>query len=101
TLIGCLFVKELAAVRFAYRVAALLSAAEKRDYEELSTFRQQVSQSFFAPARRALRTANLTRSPRNPCPVCFAAALRVARERILRPAHGPGKPFLKIPSNRL
>ncbi|MGO4581311.1 hypothetical protein AB4Z48_35425, partial [Cupriavidus sp. 2TAF22] len=84
TLIGCLFVKELAAVRFAYRVAALLSAAEKRDYEELSTFRQQVSQSFFAPVRRAIRTANLTRSPRNPCPVCFAAALRVARERILR-----------------
>ncbi|MCP3020919.1 hypothetical protein, partial [Cupriavidus basilensis] len=31
--------KELATVRFAYRVAAF-AAAEKRDYKELSTFRQ-------------------------------------------------------------
>ncbi|WP_354687681.1 hypothetical protein, partial [Cupriavidus necator] len=32
----CLFVKELAAIRFAYRVAAFLSAAKKRDYKVFS-----------------------------------------------------------------
>ncbi|WP_454733845.1 MULTISPECIES: hypothetical protein [Cupriavidus] len=96
-----MFVKELAAVRFAYRVAASLSAAEKRDYEELSTFRQQVSQSFFASISRAIRATNLTHSPAALVPSAFADKLRVARERILRPPTHLGKRFLQIPQDSL
>ena len=47
TLIGCLFVKEPRARALLFCVAAS-SAAEKRDYEEHSTFRQQ----FFSLRRR-------------------------------------------------
>jgi hypothetical protein len=42
-----LFVKELAAVRFAYRVAAF-AAAEKRDYEELFKLNQAFCEISFS-----------------------------------------------------
>ncbi len=85
TLIGCLFVKELAQPALPF-CAAASSAAEKRDYEELSTFRQQVF---------LLRRHRLTPRIRPPC--CLAArsaeAVCVARGRILSQPKRAGKRF--------
>jgi len=82
TLIGCLFVKELAQPALP-SCAAASSAAEKRDYEELSTFRQQVF---------LLRRHRLTPRIRPPC--CLAArpagAVCVARGRIIGGIPGLG-----------
>jgi hypothetical protein len=61
TLIGCLFVKELAQPALPF-CAAASSAAEKRDYEELSTFRQQVF-CFAVVANFAPTAALLTPQP--------------------------------------
>jgi hypothetical protein len=67
-----LFVKELNAVRFAYRVAAF-AAAQKRDYEEQSAFRQILLIFSCFGKLRYFCAADLSSKPRNPCPVCFAA----------------------------
>ncbi|MDF3885350.1 hypothetical protein [Cupriavidus basilensis] len=89
-----MFVKELAAVRFAYRVAAF-AAAEKGDYEELSTFRQTLlifscfgKLRFFAPPTFPANPATLA-------PPALQRGVCVARERILKRRRPPDKPFLE------
>jgi hypothetical protein len=85
-----LFVKELAAVRFAYRVAAF-AAAEKRDYEEQSAFRQQV---FLLPFAAPFAPPTTPANPASLVPPALQRGSGVARGRILRGSSQLGNSFV-------